>query len=122
MFTTLRSRVLVSLGTLAVSTVLAGCHSYKDDALQAIRQEPRHSDVAGCVADAVKRNPAARGSLELALEMAPNGKVNRLAFPSDSVKDPQLTECVKQKAANWDMRIPSSGKMETFVYKFQVRG
>ena len=111
-----RNRFAVCLG--ALSCALLACHPYKDQALQSVRQN--RGDIQACVGEAAQRNVTLRGSMEIKFEIAPNGKVNRFALSKDEVKDPQFAECVKNRAIQWQLPPPPSGKMETFDYKFNV--
>lgn len=118
MKTTRRNVSVLALGSLLVGTLVTGCNKYEDQALTAVRAN--RNDVQNCITEAAQRNPNVSGDMELALEVAPNGKINRLGMPKDEAKDPLLTECVKQRAANWQLPAPPSGKMETVKYKFRV--
>jgi len=97
---------------------LAACHSYKDTAIQGIRQN--RADIQACIAEAAQRNSALKGGMEMKLEVAPTGKINQFAFSKDEVKDPQFSDCIKNRAIQWQLPAPPSGKMETFEYKFNV--
>jgi hypothetical protein len=59
--------------------------------------------------------------MAMKFEIAPNGKVNRFIFSKDDVKDPTFTECLKQRAIQWQFPPPPSGKMEVFEYPFKVK-
>lgn len=106
------------LGTLCCALSLAACHSYKDTAIEAVRQN--RADITTCIGEAGQRNATLKGAMEMKMEVAPNGKVNQFAFTKDEVKDPQFTECVKSHAINWQLPATPSGKPEVFSYKFNV--
>ena len=119
MRTTRRNGSVLPLGCFALSVLALGaCHKYSDDALTAVRANS--GDIKACIDEAAQRNPQLKGRMELLLEIAPNGKVNRLGFSKDEAKDPQLADCVKQRAQNWQLPPPPSGKNEEFTYKFNV--
>ena len=108
------------LGTLACALplALAACHSYKNTAIEGVRQN--RGDITACIGEAGQRNASLKGAMEMKIEVAPNGKVNQFAFTKDEVKDPQFTECVKNRAIQWQLPPPPSGKNEVFEYKFNV--
>ena len=106
------------LGAVCCALSLAGCHSYKDSAIEVVRQN--RSDITTCISEAGQRNASLKGSMEMKIQVAPNGKVNQFAFTKDDVKDPQFSECVKGRAIQWQLPPPPSGKPEIFSYKFNV--
>ena len=95
---------------------LAGCHSYKETGINFIRQN--NADLKGCFQEAAARNPNLKGQMELAFEIDPTGKVNRLNITKDEFKDPILADCVKIKSTAWTFPAPTSGKNEVFTYGF----
>ena len=105
-------------GTLFCALTLAACHSYKDTAIEGVRQN--RGDITACIGEAGQRNASLKGSMEMKIQVAPNGKVNQFAFTKDEVKDPQFTECVKSRAIQLQLPPAPSGKPETFDYKFNV--
>lgn len=108
----------LSLGLLAV-LASTGCNSYKKTGVEAVRTNK--GDIDACVSELKNRTPGAQGEMGLKFEIAPNGKVNRFIFSKDEVKDPAFTECVKQRAIQWQLPAPPSGKMEVFEYGFKVK-
>ncbi len=114
------SRPALVLGTLVGTLSLGACHSYKDTAIEAVRQN--RGDIQACIGEAYQRNGSAKGQMEMKLQVAPDGKVNQFAFTKDEVKDPQFAECVKSRAVQWQLPAPPNGKLEIFSYKFNVSG
>ena len=96
--------------------VLSACHSYKETGIAHIRQN--NADLKSCFQEAAARNPNLKGSMELAFEIEPAGKVNRFHIVKDEYKDPLLAECVKIKSIAWTFPAPPSGKNEVFTYTF----
>ena len=96
--------------------VLSACHSYKETGIAHIRQN--NADLKSCFQEAAARNPNLKGSMELAFEIEPAGKVNRFNIVKDEYKDPLLAECVKIKSVAWTFPAPPSGKNEVFTYTF----
>lgn len=97
--------------------VLSACHSYKETGIAHIRQNNADPEVT-CFQEAAARNPNLKGSMELAFEIEPAGKVNRFNIVKDEYKDPLLAECVKIKSIAWTFPAPPSGKNEGFTYTF----
>lgn len=114
------ARPALVLGSLFCSLGLGACHSYKDTAIEGIRQN--RGDIQACISEAYQRNAGTKGQMEMKLQIAPDGKVNQFAYTQDEVKDPQFAECVKSRAVQWQLPPPPSGKMEVFQYKFNVSG
>lgn len=112
------ARPTLALGTLFCSLALAACHSYKDTAIEGVRQN--RGDIQTCIGEAAQRNAALKGQMEIKIQVAPDGKVNQFAFVKDEVKDPQFNDCVKNRAVQWQLPPPPNGKMEIFQYKFNV--
>lgn len=107
-------------GLLSVGCLLAvGCNKYEDKALETVRTN--RGDLQGCVNEAFQRNANAKGAVELAFEVAPDGKVNRFVITKNETGDEQLSECIKGKAVPWQFTPPPSGKMEQFKYQFHVK-
>ena len=96
--------------------VLSACHGYKDTGVATIRQN--NADLKSCFQEAAARNPNLKGSMELAFDIDPAGKVNRFNIVKDEYKDPLLAECVKIKSVAWTFPAPPSGKNEMFTYAF----
>ena len=112
------ARPAVVLAAMGCSLALFACHSYKDTAIQGIREN--RDDIKTCISEGVQRNAQLKGAMEMRIQVAPNGKINQFAFSKDEVKDPQFSECIKNRAIQWQLPAPPSGKMETFEYKFNV--
>lgn len=112
------AHLLSGAALLLLSFGLSACNTYKDQAIATVRQNA--GDIQTCRNDAEARKPGLKGAMELALEVAPNGKINRIGWSKDEVKDPQLADCIKDKATNWQLPPPPSGKMEQFTYKFRI--
>lgn len=109
----------VSLCLVAGALSLGGCNRYKDSGVETVRTNK--NDITACVDELNSRNPAAKGEMAMKFEIAPNGKVNRFIFSKDDVKDPAFSECLKQRAIQWQFPAPPSGKMEVFEYPFKVK-
>ncbi len=109
------TRSLTGLFVLSLAFV-AGCHGYKDTGIATIRQN--NNDLRSCLQEASARNPNLKGTMDLAFEIGPDGKVNRFGFVKDEFKDQLLSDCVKAKATSWQFPAPPSGKMEQFTYRF----
>ncbi len=99
--------------------LLGACHNaYHDSVVETI-----HANQTGlkvCIDEAVRRNPAAKGEIELALEIAPSGKMNRVGLSQDGVKDPALRDCLIKHASTWQAQPTPDGKQVVEKYKFQV--
>ena len=118
------SRPFSLLGSLSLCLVagalsLGGCNRYKDSGVETVRANK--NDISACVNELFQRSPGAKGEMGLKFEIAPNGKVNRFIFSKDDVKDPAFSECLKQRAIQWQFPAPPSGKMEVFEYPFKVK-
>jgi hypothetical protein len=112
---------LLTLGvSLGIALVSGGCHSYKDLGIQSVRSNS--ADLQACMAELAGRNPSAKGSMELKLEVTPAGKVHRMGYGKDELNDPEFRNCLQQRVANWSMTPPPSGKIEQFSYDFTIKG
>jgi hypothetical protein len=116
------SRPSLLLGTLSLLTfalALGGCNRYKDVGTETVRSNK--NDVSACVSEMFQRNPGAKGEMSMKFEINPDGKVNRFAIGKDDVKDPAFSDCLKQRAVQWQFPAPPSGKPELFEYTFKVK-
>jgi hypothetical protein len=118
------SRPSPVIGPLSVSLLLGalalgGCNRYKDVGVETVRSNK--NDISGCVSEMFTRNPGAKGEMSMKFEITPDGKVNRFAIGRDDVKDPAFSDCLKQRAVQWQFPPPPSGKMELFEYPFKVK-
>lgn len=114
-----RTSLFILAGSLAA---LAGCGpKYADTGTKTVQQN--RNDLGNCINEAKARNPGLVGQkheMDLAFEIAPDGKVNRFNVYKDETKDPDFATCITIKARNWAFPPPPSGKMEQFTFKFNA--
>lgn len=113
-----RTLIQNALLSVCLCAPLAACQTYDDTGTATVRQNK--GDIETCMGELVTRVPMAKGSMELAFEITPDGKVGRYGVASDSVNDPTFAECVRVRAHQWQFPAPPSGKTEQFRYKFNV--
>lgn len=97
---------------------LVGCSRYEDSALKTVRQN--RTDLQICVEQAFARNPSTQGEVELAFEIAPDGRVHRFAVLKNDTGDQQLADCIRDKAPLWQFPAPPRGQPEQFRYRMNV--
>ncbi|MBL9003712.1 MAG: AgmX/PglI C-terminal domain-containing protein [Myxococcales bacterium] len=106
-------------GFLAASLVLfSGCSRYDETALATVRKN--RNDLMICVEQAFARNPNAKGEVELAFEIFPDGSVHRFAVLKNETGDLLLADCIRDKAPLWKFPAPPSGRPEQFRYRMNV--
>jgi hypothetical protein len=114
-----KAQGLYSLGLYSLTCALLACHPYRETALRSVREN--RGDLQECIGEAAQRGSTAlRGTMELRLEISPSGTVHRFIFTRDEIKDPQFSDCIKNRAIQWHLPPPPSGKLELFSYKFNV--
>jgi hypothetical protein len=106
-------------GLLTASLLVAsGCARYDDAALATVRQN--RNELMACVEGAFARNPNAKGEVELAFEIAPDGRVARFAVLKNETGDLLLSDCIRDKAPLWRFPPPPGGRTEPFRYRMNV--
>ncbi|MGE0171593.1 MAG: AgmX/PglI C-terminal domain-containing protein [Oligoflexales bacterium] len=77
-----------------------------------------------CFELALKRNKTTSGRMEWQWILNSKGEISAIELVSSSIKDPQMTQCVKQKILSWKFPKPRRGSIEIvhpFVFK-QTKG
>ena len=113
----------LSMFVLSGSLVLtAACGpKYADTGTATVNQQ--RNELGACINEAKARNPGLVGQkheMNLAFEIAPDGKVNRFNIFKDETKDADFATCITIKARNWAFPPPPSGKLEQFTFKFNA--
>lgn len=116
----LRTSQMIIAG-VSLCAALSGCkNAYHDEVRQAIH-DTRRPELKQCADELRTRTPGAAGDVTLAVEVQPDGKVQRSAFgKSDGIKDEGFRECVRQKVVQWTLPPPKSGQVELVEYRFKI--
>jgi len=70
------------------------------------------SEVRSCYEKRLKVNSVLQGTIELAITIGTTGRVRRISFSRDTVRDPAVLDCVKRKVMKWRFPEPEGGKVQ----------
>jgi len=70
------------------------------------------SEVRSCYEKRLKVNSVLQGTIELAITIGTTGRVRRVSFSRDTVRDPAVVDCVKRKVMKWRFPEPEGGKVQ----------
>ncbi len=90
------------------------CH--KSNPMATIRSHL--GEIRGCYNKLLGKKPKAKGKIVLKWFVAPAGTVRNVNVIEDTVKEPEMTSCVKSKVQAWKFPKNSSDKDTPITYPF----
>lgn len=81
------------------------------------------AEVRTCYERRLKMNPGLEGDLDLNISISSAGKVTGIGVNSDTVRDPEMLECVRRTIRGWSFPKPTGGRAvvaKNFKFKKKV--
>jgi hypothetical protein len=70
----------------------------------------RFEQVRACYERRLKMNPLLEGDVDMNISIARTGKVTGIAVTADTVRDPEMLECVRRTIRGWTFPKPEGGR------------
>ncbi len=93
--------------------------------IEQLRREMKNrvGALRSCYERALRRNPQLSGKLLLRFTIVPAGSITGVQLESDSLDDPDMSNCVRRLVLSWRFPAPQGGPMDVaFPFVFQSAG
>lgn len=83
--------------------------------------ESKKEEIRACYESRLIHKPGLAGKVEIAWVLGLNGRASEVRFLSDSLRDPQLANCLRSRVLDWNFPKPKHGSvMVKYPFRFVI--